>query len=125
MWWLRRSISTTSASVRFKARAAARPANPPPTITMRFRCTPGERAAGKVLLSRCREASAGRGRRSCKASLIGHLWSGWRTERSTASPARTESFVDSERSEQLHGWAFDQAPYRSIALTLFPKRLSP
>jgi hypothetical protein len=32
--------------------------------------------------------------------------------------------VDSERSEPLHGWAFDQEQYRPIALTLFPKRLS-
>src|SRR5260370_18363083 len=41
MWWLRRSITTTSASHRFKARAVATPANPPPTITMRLRPASG------------------------------------------------------------------------------------
>src|SRR5487761_212138 len=38
MWWLRRSMRSTSASARLRARAAATPANPPPTIAMRGRC---------------------------------------------------------------------------------------
>src|SRR5262245_24171145 len=37
MWWLRRSISTTSASACRSACAAASPAKPAPTITTRFR----------------------------------------------------------------------------------------
>src|SRR6201999_4331876 len=36
MWWLRRSISVISTSARLSARAAATPANPPPTIKTRF-----------------------------------------------------------------------------------------
>src|SRR5882762_5212725 len=36
MWWLRRSISVISTSVRFSARAAAIPAKPPPTIKTSF-----------------------------------------------------------------------------------------
>src|SRR5690348_8884992 len=38
MWWLRRSISTTSASACRSACAAASPAKPPPTITIRDFC---------------------------------------------------------------------------------------
>src|SRR5262245_8717255 len=41
MWWLRRSISTISASAWRSARAAASPAKPPPTITTRLRSRPG------------------------------------------------------------------------------------
>src|SRR5215211_621608 len=41
MWWLRRSIRTTSASACRSACAAASPAKPPPTITTRLRCADG------------------------------------------------------------------------------------
>src|SRR5215471_4976717 len=45
MWWLRRSIRTTSASECRSACAAAIPAKPPPMITMRLRSEDGTSTA--------------------------------------------------------------------------------
>src|ERR1700722_11512214 len=56
MWWLRRSISTTSASACRSACAAAIPAKPPPMITTRFCCL----AAGSGGDTCCRERVSSR-----------------------------------------------------------------
>src|SRR6266700_7638463 len=60
MWWLRRSIRTTSASACRSACAAASPAKPPPMITTRLRFAGAASGRGNV----------SRGRVSSKAAVI-------------------------------------------------------
>src|SRR5712691_7150143 len=68
MWWLRRSTSSTSALHRRNARAAATPAKPPPTITIRFRPSFRPSPVGNG-----RGAVNGRCRRSSNTSLMCRL----------------------------------------------------
>src|SRR6516162_1819372 len=63
MWWLRRSISTTSASACRSACAAAIPAKPPPMITTRLRSRRGASVT----------AVAASGRLSANIALMDHL----------------------------------------------------
>src|SRR6516225_9412813 len=63
MWWLRRSISTTSASACRSACAAAIPAKPPPMITTRLRSRRGTSTM----------AVAPSGRLSANIALMDHL----------------------------------------------------
>src|SRR5260221_1268436 len=70
MWWLRRSTRMTSASHRFRARAAAIPANPAPTITMRLRPTSGGLGVFALSLTRSRVAPAPGCRMSWRMSVM-------------------------------------------------------
>src|SRR6266446_4982374 len=63
----------TSASDRLKARAAATPAKPPPTITMRFRRPPSAPAFDESSPTRGKGASRARCRTPSNVSLLAHL----------------------------------------------------
>src|SRR5207248_2611986 len=98
MWWLRRSIRTNSASLYRSECAAASPAKPPPTITIRLR---SRRGASTTAV-----ASSGRG--SANMALLAHLvravWRSWPSNSLSALALSThQPFGFARASRHKHG----------------------